>query len=162
MNIANENLYFAYGSNLLEREVRKQAAGAVSRGVAFLPGYRFEFTKHSTTRCGDAASVQEEAGGKVWGYVYQMSDADKARLVEREKGYLEIPVTVCLKDGEQFRDQRAFTFIGKKVCLKQCGPSQDYFELVLEGARQHEFPATYIAEIEARRRVLTAPSDPAT
>ena len=31
-----------------------------------------------------------------------MSDADKAKLVEREKGYLDIPVTVCFKDGEQF------------------------------------------------------------
>ena len=64
MNIANENLYLAYGSNLLEREVRKQAAGAGSRGVAFLPGYRFEFTKHSRTRRGMRQACKKKAAGR--------------------------------------------------------------------------------------------------
>lgn len=64
MNIANENLYFAYGSNLLEREVRKQAAGAVSRGVAFLPGYRSSSRSTQRRGAGMRQACKKKAAGK--------------------------------------------------------------------------------------------------
>lgn len=141
------NFYFAYGSNLLERELKRDADEAQSVGVAFLPGYQLEFTKHSMSRNGDAASIREHAGRMVWGFVYRMNDADKKSLKQREEGYREISVRVWLKDGENFKVQPAFTFIGEQVCSSECGPSRAYLDLVLEGARGRELPETYIAEI---------------
>ena len=78
---------------------------------------------------------------------YRMNDADKESLKQREQGYREISVRVWLKDGENFKVQPAFTFIGEQVCSNECGPSRAYLDLVLEGARGRELPETYLAEI---------------
>lgn len=148
---ALRNLYFAYGSNLLERELKRDAEEAEAVGVAFLPCYRLEFTKHAESRSGDAASIREHAASVVWGFVYRMHDADRAALRAREKGYREIPeVTVYLKDGDGVTPQDVFTFIGAEACGRNCGPSQAYYDLVLEGARARGLPDQYIEEVAGR------------
>jgi hypothetical protein len=62
-----DHLYFAYGSNLLEEEIQRDASNAEPVGVAFLPLYRLVFNKHSTTRKCDTASIEKTPLGIVWG-----------------------------------------------------------------------------------------------
>jgi len=45
--LAVTDVYFAYGSNLLDSEIRRHAPDAEPVGVAFLTGYRLVFNKHS-------------------------------------------------------------------------------------------------------------------
>ena len=52
------SLYFAYGSNLLDREIRRDAQDAEVIGPAYLSDHKLVFEKHSTTRCCDAASIK--------------------------------------------------------------------------------------------------------
>ena len=80
------DLYFAYGSNLLDSEIRRHAPEAESVGVAFLAGYRLVFNKHSVSRGGDAASIEKSPSSVVWGYLYRLSDRDRNGLTRREKG----------------------------------------------------------------------------
>lgn len=72
-------------------------------------------------------------GADGLGSVYRMNDADKEALKQREQGYREISVRVWLKDGENFKVQPAFTFIGEQVCSSDL-VSRAYLNLVLEGA----------------------------
>ncbi len=147
-------LYFAYGSNLLEREICRDAPSARAVGVGFLKGYRLVFTKHSERRRCDAASLQSRADGIVRGCLYQLSEADCKGLKKREKGYSELTITVgqvaeAQPDGMPVE---AFTFIGEKVCSRSCGPSAEYLGLILEGARSRRLPPEYITSIELLAR----------
>jgi hypothetical protein len=62
---ALRNFYFAYGSNLKDEECRRTAPTAQGYAVAFLPSYRLEFAKHSTTRNGDAATIRKNPTSMV-------------------------------------------------------------------------------------------------
>ena len=84
------SLYFAYGSNLLDREIKVSAASAQPEGIAYLPGWRLMFNKHSKSRGDkDTADIQKCASRVVWGFVYRVTDEDKDGLKRCERGYRE-------------------------------------------------------------------------
>jgi hypothetical protein len=106
-----------------------------------------EFTKHANSRGGDAASIREHAASTVWGFVYRVSDEDRKRLREREKGYREISrITVFLRNGDDITPQESFTFQGEESCPEHCGPSREYLELALDGAKSRNLPDEYVRE----------------
>jgi hypothetical protein len=141
------NLYFAYGSNLLESEIKRDAKDAEAVGKAFLPCYRLEFTKHADSWGADAANIREHEAGTVWGFVYKLHDEDRKRLSKRENRYREIELTIFLKNGEDITPVDVFTFQGKEGCAKHCGPSAEYLAVVIEGAKSRHLPLEYIDAI---------------
>ena len=150
-----KHLYFAYGSNLLKSEIRKDADRAEPLGVAYLPGRRLVFDKHSRTRAGDAASLADDPSSMVWGYVYRLDDSDRKQLREREKGYREVPdLTVFLADGADGDPTpvSTFTFVGDKSCPDHCGPGPEYLSLVIEGAISRRLPTTYVDALQSKFR----------
>ena len=141
--------YFAYGSNLLEAECTRDAKQAVPRGRAFLPRHRVVFTKHSTTRNGDAASLIRDDGSVAWGYVYRVTQADIEALQKRETGYELLRVTV-FEDLSPFPKTTpipAVTFVAAEQCSKKCGPPAAYLALVIDGARERSLPECYRATL---------------
>jgi cation transport regulator ChaC len=142
-------LYFAYGSNLSAAEIEQRAPSVQAEGIAFLPGFRLAFTKHSRTRGGDAADIEECATSIVWGYVYRVSPEQHAALVAREGGYEERSLTVWRVDGtpdcQDGTPVTATTFVGRATCGRSCGPTKAYLRLVLEGATARGLPASYVA-----------------
>jgi hypothetical protein len=155
------NYYFAYGSNLLRSEITRDAGESEEVGVAFLPGFRLAFAKHSVIRGGDAATIRADSASMVWGYLYRMHNDDRRRLREREKGYRELPnpdssssLTVYLTspDREQPIPVKAFTFIAESECSKGCGPSQHYLSLVIEGGKSRVLPEDYVTAIENQHK----------
>jgi hypothetical protein len=148
------DLYFAYGSNLLASEIRRHAPDAEAVGIAFLAGYRLVFNKHSTSRGGDAASIETCPSGEVWGYLYRLSGRDREGLRRREKGYKRKSIMVRQVVGQRGRtvSAPAFTFAGHSVCPERCGPSASYLALVLKGARSRRFPEDQVQRIAAEAR----------
>jgi cation transport regulator ChaC len=142
--------YFAYGSNLLDREIARTITTVECCGKAYLPRYDLVFSKHSATRGGDAASIREDESKIVWGVLYRVNDADRDRLRTREGGYRETDVNVSVVEGDDVTPQRAFTFIGEAVCPRGCGPTTEYLQLVVEGAKQRGLPDGYWRDILAR------------
>lgn len=144
-------LYFAYGSNLLEREIRRHARSAEGVGVAVLPDHRLVFTKHSSSRGGDAASIEAAEAQAVWGYLYRVTEGDRNALRRRERGYREVHVKVrqILAAGDAGEVVDAFTFQAEEPCPRRCGPPAAYVALVVDGARSRGLPEKYIRSIEA-------------
>jgi len=142
-----KNIYFAYGSNLQDAECHRTAPDAQPYGVACLPACRLVFTKHSTTRGGDAASITTDRTSVVWGFVYRVHDKDREQLRKREKGYKEIKeITVYLRPPTPQDDPtpvRAFTFIAPRKCPKHCGPSRDYLKIIINGSKERDLPREY-------------------
>lgn len=143
--------YFAYGSNLLDSEMKQTSPSAKPVGRAYIPGYRLLFDKHSITRGSDAANITKDSSSMVWGFIYSLSDEERARLQDREGGYSEILATALLNrvDDEASVPIDVFTFIAKAECLKSCGPSAEYVDLIVRGAKQRNLPADYIGSIRA-------------
>jgi len=143
-------LYFAYGSNLLDREIRKDALDAEAIGSAYLPGHRLVFTKHSTSRGCDAANIEPYDSGIVWGCLYRVTERDREALRRRERGYREVKVGARARTPEGGSDKtvEAFTFVGEETCPRMCGPNAAYLGLIIEGARSRGLPESYIEKIE--------------
>lgn len=72
--------YFAYGSNIEERNMHEFAPEATVVGPGRLEGYRLEFTVYSDRWEGGAANVEPDADGHVWGLVWQVEEEDLERL----------------------------------------------------------------------------------
>jgi cation transport regulator ChaC len=144
-------LYFAYGSNLMASNIEATAPGVEGEGVAFLPGYRLAFTKHSLKWRGDAASIEPSPTSVVWGYVYRLSPEQHASLVRREKGYDECSLTVWRVDGvpdcQDGRPITAVTFVGATTCARRCGPVTAYVDLLRRGASSRGLPERYVESV---------------
>ncbi|HVS50853.1 MAG TPA: gamma-glutamylcyclotransferase family protein [Opitutaceae bacterium] len=149
--VAPAQHYFAYGSNMLAAECAKDAKGAQPRCRAFLPRHRMVFTKHSTSRNGDAASLVRDDTSVVWGYVYRVSSEDIESLKNREIGYELRPVVVFEEQSDFPRSSpiQAVTFIGVEQCPKKCGPPISYLELIIAGAQERELPDSYQTHLTA-------------
>jgi hypothetical protein len=143
--------YFAYGSNLLDSEMKQTSPSAKPVGRAYIPAYRLVFDKHSITRGSDAANITKDASCMIWGFIYSVSDEERARLECREGGYSEILATALLNraDSEASVPVDVFTFISNRKCMNACGPSAEYLDLIVRGAKQRTLPADYIGSILA-------------
>jgi gamma-glutamylcyclotransferase len=134
-------LYFAYGSNMNQVQMLDRCPGAILLGPAVLEGYRLAFTIFSPTRqCGCADVIPSEGNG-VHGLVYELNDADAARMDEFEGvpiHYRRIPVEVFLNE----KKMEAFTY---EVVNKTEGliPSADYLGLLKSAAESFQFPLKY-------------------
>lgn len=146
-----EHSYFAYGSNLLDSEMKRSAPAAKPIGRAYIPSYRLVFDKHSTTRRSDAASITRDSAAMVWGFVYNVDQKGCAELRRREGGYSELSVTAFLNSvgDEASAPMKVFTFVSDAACPKACGPSAEYVDLVLRGGEQRGLPADYILRIRS-------------
>ncbi|MCL4853893.1 MAG: gamma-glutamylcyclotransferase, partial [Bryobacteraceae bacterium] len=152
---ALRNFYFAYGSNLKREECRRTAIQADDYCVALLPAFRLAFTKHSSTRRGDAATITPDPTSMVWGYVYRVSDCDRQELRKREGGYEERDTTVYITSPTPNDDPTpltAFTFIAAKECPQRCGPPPTYLDLIIQGAEERGLPAAYQEALRAARK----------
>lgn len=147
-----DEMYFAYGSNLSEREMLAKAPNARAEGLAFLPGYRLVFTKHSMMRRCDAASIERSACSMVWGLLYSIPSRDAVGLAKREGGYARREVAVWRSAEPPDDDPQrvdAYTFVGKVPCLRGCGPAPEYVRLIVDGASARGLPEEYVASIES-------------
>lgn len=143
-------LYFAYGSNINMQQMKRRCPSAkpVSRGE--LDGYQVKFLLHSVKWGGGVAGIEPEPGGKVEGFVYQMSNNDLETLDTFEnvkKGrYYRKKMNISLSDGRRIR---AWVYFPNPDPKGPFPPSKKYLKTVIEGARDHEFPEEFIRYLES-------------
>lgn len=142
----NESLlYFAYGSNMLKARIRQRVPSATVRGIAELPGYRLAWHKKSQDGSGKC-DIVAEPGASVFGAVYEIPGAEKAKLDSAEglgAGYNEKTITVRM-DGANL-DVLVYYATSINGALQ---PYSWYKSLVLAGAKENCLPLEYIAALE--------------
>ena len=75
-------IYFAYGSNMDEKRMRRRCPSAQFLFIARLPGFRLAFTHYSTiNRCG-TADITPDKNCEVWGVVYQVKDEHRWNVTQ--------------------------------------------------------------------------------
>lgn len=146
-------LYFAYGSNLYLSRMQRRVPSAMPVTVARLPHHRLEFRKlgsDGSTKCNIALDENES----VWGVVYRIRAAERELLDEAEgPGYELIDIAVETPEEGWLH---AFTYRARPDCVGSGWPYTWYRDLVVQGARHHALPASYIARIAD----VTAVPDP--
>jgi gamma-glutamylcyclotransferase len=147
-------LYFAYGSNLDQQQMRERCPESRPLARAILPGYRLAFTRFSGDRLGGVADVRSQPGSSVWGALYDISERDLIQLDDYE-GYCgsgeanlydRIDVAVWL-GGQADRIVEAFAYQIADPSSMHIPPSAYYLGIIVAGARQWGLPEQYIQQI---------------
>ncbi len=152
--------YFAYGSNLKLSEIQRTCPSAERKCRAKLTNHRLIFPRKSVGRNCGVASIEPSAGDFVWGGVYCIPEAERAKLEEREgykrnrsrnsNSYLPKNVTV-LDEGDPAKSRAVLTFVANAQRNPPL-PSAEYKGLIMDGAKEWALDPDYIASLE---RIVT-------
>lgn len=141
-------LYFAYGSNMHPRQMRKRCPGCTFVAAARLREYRLAFTRPwAPWGGGGVADIQSASGTIVEGVVWEITGAHRDALDEYEeypRAYTRKDVVVETFDG---RTVTAFAYVARPAGTHR--PSRRYLWQLIEGAKANGLSPEYIAFLEA-------------
>lgn len=142
--------YFAYGSNMDERQMRRSAPAAKLVGHARLDGYRMEFTVYSERWEGGAANIEPDPDGHVWGIVWDVTDDDLDRLDTYEGHptfYRREGVTVETPEGPL--ECTTYRIAHQRGYVR---PTDDYLNRIRSAIRVHGLPPEALDILDAAAR----------
>ena len=139
-------LCFSYGSNMSKSRLEKRIGTFKRCGAACLTGYTLRFHKKSKDGSGKCDAFHTgNPDDAVWGALDRLTNEQFFRLDNIEVGYRRLSREVTF--GEQVID--AHLYLAKKEFIdSDLEPFDCYKELVVEGARELNFPSGYIDTIE--------------
>ena len=129
-------LYFAFGSNLYRKQMKKRCKDSKYIGCHKLKGYKLVF-RHMYYG-GGVADIEKKKNGVVLGAIYRISKEDEKKL----DVYEDFP-NVYIK--------KYFRFLGRKVMFyympkktKLIPPSRRYLNLIIQGYKDCGYKNNYI------------------
>lgn len=123
--------YFAYASNLNQKQMQQRCPDSKPVFRVNLPNYRLVFSGWSRELRGGKATIRLNRGEKVLGAIYDVSEQCLKRLDNYESGYDRLKVTVFDEDGEPVE---AVTYI-KSGQSEETKPSAEYLSIIQQGYR---------------------------
>ena len=137
-------LYFAYGSNLNMKAMKKMCRDSKPITKAKLKNFKLTFNVY--------ADIVESLGDEVFGALYEVSERDLIPLDEYED-YPELykKEEVILED-EEGQTYKAFVYTMVEKSLKE--PFEDYYEVIEQGYKDWniETKALQIARSEFSKK----------
>lgn len=139
--------YFAYGSNLHPVRLAERIPSSIPLGVTHLPGHCLKFHKRGADNSGKCNALYTgQSTHQVPGVVYRMATSEKPLLDAIEgNGYIAKTFSLELSGVRH----KVFAYIAESHFIDEnLLPYSWYRSLVAIGARYHNFPETYVREIE--------------
>ena len=144
--------YFAYGSNMHPARLRERTPSCRRIGVASLPGYALRFNQASrvdgSAKC-NIMATGATAEDRVLGVVFELPVAERSSL-DRAEGLghsYQLRELAVRLDG---REEGVFCYTALPEAIDdRLLPFRWYREIVLHGARQHDFPTSYLSRISS-------------
>ena len=145
-----QKYYFAYGSNMDQKQMKERCPDAELLGTASLRNYKLVFTIFSETRNCGCADIVPDYFSAVYGLFYRMTDPDFELLDEFEgvskKAYRRISVTI--EDGNgKLIEAETYEVVSKES--EHQTPSEHYLSQILGPAQEFRFPLDYIKYLES-------------
>ena len=123
--------YFAYASNLNQKQMKTRCPDSKPAFLATLPHYTMVFLGWSREWHGAKASIRAFRGEKVLGAVYEGSEQWLRQLDKSESSYSRLKVTVISEDNEAVE---AITYIkGGQIQVEEGKPSPEYLSIIKQG-----------------------------
>ena len=142
--------YFAYGSNMSLKRLRKRVLSAEPKGRAVLCFHRLVFHKVSKDKSGKCDIPPVKESDVVWGHVYHIDDKEEKCLDRHEGlgyGYEKKCVTVKLDSGCTVCAMTYYVEDPTRTNPK-LKPYTWYKRHVLVGAKEACLPPDYVENIE--------------
>lgn len=120
-------LYFAYGSNLDDDQMRARCSSACVVARAVLPNYALAFGGFSHRWGGAVASMVRSKGARVEGLLYGLDDVDLRALDRFEGCPFAYERVVRLVLDEHGRRRRVTTYLQPESDFEPWAPTLGYF-----------------------------------
>ena len=118
-------LYFAYGSNLHHKQMKKRCKDSLYIGCFTLKNYELHFRNFYFG--GGVADIQEKKNSSVLGAIYKITKKDEKKL----DIYENFPNTYVKKYFKLSGKRVMFYYMPKKT--KYNSPSKRYLNLIIQG-----------------------------
>ncbi|XP_020280416.1 gamma-glutamylcyclotransferase-like [Pseudomyrmex gracilis] len=152
--MSNKFLYFAFGSNLHAKRIRRNNPTAVKRDIGYIKNFRLDFNTYSELWRGAAATIVETDDSVVWGVIWEIDNCDLSAL-DRQEGvsnqiYRPLFVDVETPDGTIHNCRVYQQCDNPKEHVKPADlptnrrPSPLYINLIVKGAEANQLPADYV------------------
>ncbi|KAL3268774.1 hypothetical protein HHI36_007874 [Cryptolaemus montrouzieri] len=153
LNMNGKFLYFAYGSNLLEKRIHIQNPSAVRAGIAKLKDYTLDFNTYSKRWKGAAATIVKKKGGHVWGALWTLDNKHMETLDSQEgvpyNLYKALTIEVECPNGET-KTCRVYEQTNVPESVEKIEdipddrkPSYIYLKTIQDGAKESGLPEDY-------------------
>ena len=129
-------LYFAFGSNLYQKQMKKRCKDSKYIGCHKLKGYKLVF-RHMYYG-GGVADVERKKNSIVLGAIYRISKKDEKEL----DIYEDFPKVYIKKYFKYFGRKVMFYYMPKKT--KPVPPSKRYLNLIIKGYKDCGYRNNYI------------------
>ncbi len=123
--------YFAYASNLNQKQMKERCPDSKPLFTARLPNYKLIFVGWSREWRGAKATIKLTRGEKVIGAVYDCSEQCMQKLDKFESSYNKLKVMVFNEEGDSIE---AVTYI-KTGQMDEGKPSAEYLSVIQQGYR---------------------------
>ncbi len=143
--------YFAYGSNLSQKQMFARCPHAVLVGKARVQNYKFAITGYSSRWRGGVATIVSKRGSEVWGAIYELDPDCLVRLDGFEgvkyRAYVRKIITCRYANNKKCL---ATTYVREPRRLTHW--SAKYRNIILDSARKLNLPADYIVSLHQSLR----------
>ena len=129
-------LYFAFGSNLYQKQMKKRCKDSKYIGCHKLKGYKLVF-RHMYYG-GGVADVERKKNSTVLGAIYRISKKDEKKL----DVYEDFPHVYIKKYFKILGKKVMFYYMPKKT--KTIPPSKRYLNLIIQGYKDCGYKNNYI------------------
>ena len=129
-------LYFAFGSNLNQKQMKRRCKDSKYIGCYSLKNYKLVFRNFFLG--GGVADVQKHKNSSVLGAIYKISKKDEKKLDE----YEDFPKTYIKRYFKLLGKKVMFYFMPKKT--KEVLPSKRYLNLIIQGYKDCGYKNNYI------------------
>jgi gamma-glutamylcyclotransferase len=154
--LARSYIYFAYGSNISQRQMLERCPDAHKLGVAILYGWVRTFHVPAPHLGGATAGIEPSNDEREYvdGVAYELTPTDKVRLDDIERGgYAPQVVGIKLKG----KHVEAYTHVPLDTSTHPpLQPTREYIEIIMDGARENGMTAFY-NELHQLKQSLTSP-----
>ena len=129
-------LYFAFGSNLNQKQMKRRCKDSKYLGCYSLKNYKLVFRNYFLG--GGVADIQKDKNSTVLGAIYKISKKDEKEL----DVYEDYPKTYIKKYFKILGKKVMFYYMPKKT--KHVPPSKRYLNLIIQGYKDCGYKNNYI------------------
>ena len=129
-------LYFAFGSNLNQKQMKRRCRDSKYIGCYSLKNYKLVFRNYFLG--GGVADVEKKNNSSVLGAIYKISKKDEREL----DIYEDFPKTYIKKYFRLLGKKVMFYYMPKKT--KHIPPSKRYLNLIIQGYKDCGYRNNYI------------------
>ena len=164
-SVTGKFFYFAYGSNLWDERLKDPGSENTPRRCPsarkikpstgsqhLLKGWKLNFSKKSRDESGKGNIVETgRDGDKVYGVIFEIFDSEKEKLNCAELGYVRRKMTILDEKNSRKNCQNVIVYY-KEDSGNSKIPYDWYKAYIVEGAKKHNLPKSYIKKLERRRK----------